>query len=273
VIDVLVLFTNEARIEAGGDPANVYDDAEVRSSVRSAMEEANAVLGNSQTNVQFRPIIDRLDGLVLTGNANDDLESIIRNQIVQGKRDLYGADIVSVVLDSASSAFSNCGFARTQRNDCGDFEPIPGCDVGEMFAEYAFHWVKYQCLSLRPTLTHEAGHNMGCEHSKADLTHFPDVVQRASFPHSFGYWIDQSGVRIKTMMTIRSGLTTVLFFSNPDVTVSGRSLGILGEADNSLTIELLAPIAANFRERNLLHRDGFESGDFSRWSRAVGLQQ
>jgi len=102
-----------------------------------------------------------------------------------------------------------------------------------------------------------------------DLAPYPGVIARASFPHSFGYWVD--AIKTKTIMTIRGGLGIALSFSNPDIVINGYSLGVLGEADNSLTIELLAPIAAEFRERDLLHADGFESGDLSRWSFTVGF--
>jgi hypothetical protein len=211
------------------------------------------------TRIRIRRI-DKLDGFTPTGISLDDLTILQQNQDIQNLRNEAHADVVSIVLRNQSSGglVSFCGRAFVQRPGCGASAPVPGCDVGEQFNDFAYHWVALNCLRSRFSLLHELAHNAGGEH---DLTSIDP--EDASFPFSFGHRVDGTGFSFGTILSVTSA-ERWLYFSNPDVFVDGFPTGLPGERDFAQTIDLLAPIMANYRP--LLFDDSFESGDLSGWS-------
>ncbi len=267
-LDVLYLYTNSARIDAGGNPSDPLDTGAIRSLIQGAVDDTNFAFEQSNLNhIRIRAVHDELlQGFTPSGTSNgfiSDLRDLRTDSDIQALRNAVDADFVSVILRNQSSGgpVFFCGYAFVQRPGCDNINPIPDCGVGESFSEYAFHWVAQNCMRTNFTFTHELGHNLGCEHHPESTSITPD---EASFPWSFAHRV-YTPVSFGTIMAPGSGAVRKLHFSNPDINFEGVPTGIVDERENARTIDALAPIAANFRNATIFS-DGFENGDETAWT-------
>lgn len=266
-IRLLVIFTEEARVETGGNPLDTSDSANLKSLIVNTIDIGNLALRKSGINVNIELGGILLDeDFVVTGNADTDLTNLQSDAGLDAARDKFWGDFFSAVFGSSSDPFF-CGAARVQRPGCGDFMPITGCDVGEAFSEFAYHWTNVNCLILKPDiLTHEIGHNLGAEHNIEAAV----PVANASFPFSFGHWIDDGAASFQTIMSVR-GFDRILRFSNPRKSYDGAPMGVSDSADNARTIEALAASVAAFRSPrpDFIFGESFEFGDLVTWPEIV----
>ncbi|MCH7545162.1 MAG: hypothetical protein IID30_02010 [Planctomycetes bacterium] len=225
-IDVMIVYTTDARIVTGG---TINTEAEAL----LAVSNTNTAFVNSLVNTQLLLVF--LDEIVYpeSGNANTDLSRLTSIgdgflDSVHAIRDAVGADNVGLFV---SSLFSLCGQAWVMRN------------VSPAFQSSSFNVSRIGCAAGNLTYAHEVGHNLGCHHNRESTN------SEGAFPYSFGFW--DPGLSFRTVMGLSGGGPRIMQFSNPLVQVGGLPTGIpegqVNSADNAKTINNTAFTMANFR--------------------------
>ncbi len=220
-IVLMSVYTPQARAAAGGT-------AQIQGQIQAAVDQANTAFINS--NMIARYFLSHTEEIAYndSGNIETDLNWVTSNSTVASLRNTYSADMVSLIT---SNGGGYCGIGWVQRN--------PGAG----FAGYAFQVTALSCLT-NSTLAHEHGHNMGMEHDPASAGVSPSG---ASYPWSFGHYVDGAFRTIMSYDVCSRGCPRVLHFSNPDVLYNGIPTGVLNQRDNAQTGDATAPIVANFR--------------------------
>jgi hypothetical protein len=253
-LDLLFLFTEEARREAGGNPNDCRDTNGVMAAIHQRINDANTAFSRSQIPARIGvATVTKLYGYTLiphNGDANNTIQNrlnITGNANIKSYRNAVGADVVSVLFDTQTN-LGPCGIANVQRHGCTYPNATPGCDVGPQFSEWTYYLDTVECTVV-DVPTHELGHVLGAEH------HYTGSIPRpiASFPYSYGYGYG-SGVPdgFETIMSQRFNPQfpiRLLQFSNPNVLYKGRPTGFADTADNAHTLRNLLPGTAAFRNR------------------------
>lgn len=140
-LDMLVLFTEEARRVAGGNPATCSDTSDVMMYVQQHINNITTAFTRSQIPAQIGVVtVTKLDGYTLipyagiSGNTIQNRSNITVNPNIKALRNAGGADIVTVLFDKHEN-LGVCGVAKVQRHGCTCLTPTPGCDVGAQFFE------------------------------------------------------------------------------------------------------------------------------------------
>lgn len=236
VLDVLVCYTTRTRQSRGGSQA-------VRDRIQLAISESNAGFINSEMPIEFNLVaMVEIDGDrpgVTEGPNAAYIEDITFNRTdIHDLRDYYGADLVSVWVNNASAAVVGIGWV---------YQGSPG------FVDYAYSVVAYP-FAIGPSYTfaHEAGHNMGGSHDRAN------AGVNGRFDYSFGYRRMSDDPKFYTIMAYSVGCTgcqSVNHWSNPKVDIarngsvapSGVAEGDPESADNAKTLTRTAPVQAAYR--------------------------
>jgi len=220
-IDLLSVYSNDALAALGSV-------ASIEAFTQAAVDSANASFFNSDMTARYRLVhVAAVDHDTL-GSTGADLSWVANESEVADLRDEFGADMVSILVDTPSS----CGTAYVQKS------PGPG------FASLAFQVSDVDCAVGGLTFAHEHGHNLGMEHNYENS----GSPGTASYPWSFGQWVDTS---FRTVMSYSEPCTgccsRTTKFSNPDVFHNGVPTGFDGSRDNARTGDSTGPIAAAFR--------------------------
>ncbi len=229
VIDVMVVYTPNTRVAAGGVAA-------IHTLIDLFLAESNSAYQNS--------LIDMQLNLVYAGETDYD-DAAGQNHLgllttsgdgvmdeVHGLRYNHLADMVALLVDTAPY----CGVAWL----------MPGNSVSSEYL--AFSVTRWDCGGM--VFAHELGHNMGCCHAPGDGG---GCFSGGLFPYSIGYrYFGQSGQQWRTVMAYSPG-TRIPNFSNPDVVHDNNPTGIPAEQPgatlNALTINQTSPTIAQFRTR------------------------
>lgn len=227
VIDVLAVYTPEARDDRGGT-------AGMQLWAQAAVDETNLAFSNSEMDARFRLVhaaeVDYHD----TGNSSADLSWVASNSTVAALRNTFGADLVGLFVADLDA----CGRGY-----------LPG----------SFQVTKNSCAVGNLTYAHEHGHNMGMAHNPEDSS-VPPVR-----PYGYGHRYD-GNYRTVMSYNCSSNCGRVPHFSNPNVDYSGLPTGIADARDNARAgDDEDSGVAANRPSLTLLW-DGFETGDLGRWS-------
>ncbi len=218
-IDMLILYTDDARAAAGGTTA-------VEATVQSAIDLTNTAYANSQITTRLRLAHTEEVAYTEGGDANADLTWLTNDPAVAALRNQYGADVVSMIVNT--SQYCGIGWLMTQ--------------VEAGFGSYAFNVVLRDCAAGNLTLAHETGHNQGCNHDPANSG------GGTSYSYSYGHFVDGSYRTIMSYTTqCTLGCPKSPYFSNPAVSYFGTPTGIEGQRDNHQTINNTALTVANFR--------------------------
>lgn len=226
-IDVMVFYTAAARVRAGGTAA-------MRAEVALAVAVSNQAYANNELVQRLRLVYTGESAIVESISFSTDLDRIRGDATVAFLRNLTRADLVSLIVDNGdSAAFCGIGFLMTTNS--------------VFFASAAFSVVERQCATGNLTFPHELGHNMGAHH---DVFVAGTDSALAAYSHGF---VDLIG-KFRTIMAYpdqcsAAGLSCprVPFFSSPDKTVGGRTIGNAATADNARTLGNTANNVANFR--------------------------
>ena len=227
-IDVMVIYTTTARTAEGNIAA-------MRARIDLAMTETRAAYLNAGVTPRLRLVHVEEVNYAETGFLDTDLtrlmnpsDGILDN--VHTLRNLYGADLVSLIVESADG----CGLAADILASAATAFQVtarPGCMTGN----YSFG--------------HEFGHLQGARH---DL-----YVDPTTTPYAYGHGYVDTVNRWRTVMAyVNHCLDTTPFtycprlqyFSNPGKLYGGAPTGVAGASENFKVLNGTALTVANFRQ-------------------------
>lgn len=221
VMDVLVVYTPQARSGAGGT-------AQIQSTIQAAIDITNTAYANSNVDAVLNLVHMQEVTYNDSGSSSTDLSFVRNDATVAALRNTHGADLVGLIVNANDA----CGRGYVQRSP------------GPSFAPFAVQVTTRSCAVGNLSFAHEFGHNQGCEHDPANGT----SPSSASYPFSFGHF--HSGA-YRTVMSYSTqctgGCSRAPYFSNPSVSHQGLPTGIANQRDNHRTINLTASIVADFR--------------------------
>lgn len=264
-LDVLVFFTEQARIDAGGDPTDPSHVDPILAVVDESYMQGNQAFENSDVNVRIEVVaVFRVLSFELTGTARGDLFKVKDDPLIAQLRRDHDADLVSFIVPHYESdpSVNYCGFAFAQRKQCWDGAPIPGCDIGPKFYDFAYHVVSEGCAARRLAWIHELIHGLGCEHARMELS---APLEWAALPSAYAFV--NEALDYKTIGSIDSRAERLLYVSNPFVFYDGNPTGELGVSYCARAIEALVLHLAALEPPipGITFADDFETGDTSVW--------
>lgn len=227
-IDIMVVYTAQARAAAGGTSA-------MQNLINLAISESNTGYANSQVNHRFILVhtqefayteSDYFTMLYDLQDANGDSLDPVHNL-----RNNYSADLVVMLVENTTY----CGLAYLMTNPDTSFAP------------YAFSLVSINCAAGYYSFGHETGHNMGSQHNRQSAR------QPGAFDYSYGLY--NTTIRFRTIMSYDcpGGCTRINYWSNPAISYQGHPTGISQSdplaAHNALSLNQTASYVANFRVR------------------------
>jgi len=225
--DVLVRYTEAARVQAGGE-------TQIQDWILWAIADSNAIYSASNIPLSLRLVGTSLaqgyvedaasmanDLYLLTDPADGVLDDTL------ALRDSRGADLVALVRADGGGA---CGIAW-----------LVGGDPAQ--ESYGYSVTALGCFTNR-TFTHELGHNMGCCHAPGDGG---GCVSGGYYPYSTGHrFTGVSGSQYRTVMAYAPG-TRIGRFSSPLQLFDGVPTGIADARDNARSIGITRLAFSNFR--------------------------
>ncbi len=227
VIDVMVVYTTDARIAAGGQTA-------IEIQIDLAIADANDAFANSLINTTLDLVHSEEVAYVESGDWTIDGPRLVAPSdgfldSVHGLRDQYGADCVSLWVNTLNTG--GIGYFPD-----GSFQGIGASGFSMLRLDNA------------PLLTfaHEIGHNFFCTHDR------PNALDIPFADYSYGYV--EPGSQWRTIMATAATPTIIPHFANPNVNWTGTNPGPTGIAegqplpsDTARTINELRTVVANFR--------------------------
>lgn len=228
-VDMLVVYNQTARAAAGGTDAMI-------ATVYLAVEETNQSYINSAVNHRVRLVHVAEVNYTETGNFNTDLTRLQNGSDgfidqVQGLRDTYGADAVSMIIETGNA----CGIGYLMQT------------LSNAFESHAYNVVARSCATGYYSFAHELGHNMSAHHDPANAG--PSL-----YPYARGHFNTAPTFPAspwRTIMTYQTSpaSTRVQYWSNPNINfpVGGDPMGIVAARDNALALNNTSATVANFR--------------------------
>ena len=254
IVDVMFVYTPAAKSWAATNNGIV-------NIINSAMQLANEAHTNSNTQVYLnmvhseevnyteQGIYTDLNNLTFTGSTNSAMD-----EVVQVLRDQYKADLVCLLEQTEEAG--GLGWLLNDTNGT---------------PSYAFCVARVQQSRLTYTVVHEWGHNMGCHHSKTQIS---QPGTNGLYSYSSGWqWDDTLALSVDpyrqrgycTVMTYEDAnndrtneYIRVARFSNPTNYYIGNSTNATGttNANNALTIRNTRAVIAAYRKAPDLDYDG-----------------
>ena len=232
-IDIMMVYDRSA---AAANP-------DIAGQLQLVIDDANQRFANSGLATRLRLVHTQMveyDGAgdigVDLGRLRDPSDGFLDE--VQGLRDLYAADQVTLVSGAGDPNFGGIAYLMGQGL------------VGPQFSEAAYGVLADSALLY--SFTHELGHNLGSAHD-----HVTDPNGQPAFPYSFGYTVPEKG--FFTIMSYSTACVNanqacrrIPLYSNPDLSFNavpiGSPEGAADAADNRKTFMATTSIVANFRQ-------------------------
>ncbi|HLH22797.1 MAG TPA: M12 family metallo-peptidase [Chloroflexota bacterium] len=255
-IDILVAYTTQARVEAGGTLAIV-------ATINSAVAEANTAYSNSQVPQTMR-LVGTMEttytsaGLTTQNGLVTDLTNVTAVDTqgrsipnapmadVRAMRDSLQADLVSLWVEGTlpPNTAGNIGIAW-----------VINSSFANNLQQFAFlgYSVVARAYATGPayTFAHETGHNLGANHDRATDASIANPL----YPYAFDFIAP--GNAFHTVMAYPDKCNfcpAILNYSNPNVTYNGVATGVAGSgataADNHQTLINTISAVVNFRQCN-----------------------
>jgi hypothetical protein len=234
VQDLLVVYNQAACNDAGGC-------AQLEVDILNAVAGTNAAYARSQVGISLNLVGMRwvdyagsdfsttLTHLSARAGSETDPDGVLDE--VRIMRDEVGADLVTMVFRRGPGTAS-CGLAYLLPGD-GDLTAAP-------FA-YNVIDMSSSCQPSDLILAHEIGHNQGADHDRETAAESarlvnpsnPDLPQPGEYQYGFRRCrdgsVDDFGAApyFYTIMAYQCGVVQpIMYFSNPDVVVSGAATGV-----------------------------------------------
>ncbi|MHB8132913.1 MAG: M12 family metallo-peptidase [Anaerolineaceae bacterium] len=229
VIDVMVVYTDDARLDAGGT-TNIINQIDLAISETNAGYERSGIyqrvnlVHSAEVNYDEETPFNWGNTLnALTSSTDGSLDQ------VHNLRNEYGADLVVMLVKN-----------------------IEYCGIGWLMTptftrdSVGFSVVSRSCSTGYYSLAHETGHNMGAHHDRATDS------GPGYYNYSHGYHAPNFAFRTIMSYDCSRYCPRINNWSNPDVFFGGQPTGIIStasnSADNRLTLNNTASIIANFRQ-------------------------
>lgn len=233
IIDVIVVYTADARSAAGGTQAMLNE-------VNSAIAITNQSYANTGITQRVRLVYTAEVTYTETGNMYTDLDRITGTtdgfmDQVHTWRNLYKADMVAMLTQNGGGF---CGLAWLMTS------------VTTGFAPNAFSVTARGCIT-NFSFGHELGHNMGSQHN-------PEDGSGGAYSYSYGYRDNVDPVRFRTVMAYAcSGASCprVNYWSNTIFNYLGDPMGNANQ-NNRLSLGNTAATVAAFRTNGLVDTIG-----------------
>ncbi|KAI2505406.1 Metallo-peptidase family M12B Reprolysin-like [Fragilaria crotonensis] len=233
-LDVMILYTKGAMCSAAGFStggtctATAQNVATIEGIIALAVAETNKAFELSGIPTKFRLVKTHYDG-----SYNDyatSWESTLGNlrnngdgklDYVHAMRDQYGADFVSMLVDT--SGYCGIGYLP--------YSPS---------AADAFTLVHWSCATGYYSFGHEIGHNMGCNHD----------IKNAGTSGGYNYGYQDPSARFRSILAYQCSSKScprIQYFSSPNLSYLGSPLGT-STANNALVIRNNLAAFANYRQ-------------------------
>lgn len=173
-VDILVLYTESARVQEGGNSAVCTDTTHIDAIIEQAKISTQLTFSyGTDTKVNFlRPY--RLTGMPTFSSGFTMLSTMSNNNNIKALRDEVGADVVVTLIADADVSSFNSGFALV----------IPD-DVNTDFSPSYYSWVKANSQRQLPKIfAHEVGHLAGLHHAQENDPISPPLAYTTE---AFGY--------------------------------------------------------------------------------------
>ncbi|MCB0713874.1 MAG: hypothetical protein KDD67_16215 [Ignavibacteriae bacterium] len=196
-IDIMVLYTEEAKIGAGGKE-------EIELETLLSVQETNISFAESGVLFHLNPVhIGQVD-YEETGDLETGLDWLSFDGEVAKRREEYAADIVILLAEESSREMSGISYL------------IP--NAHPFYACAAFGVVQRYAATLKNSFGHEVGHIMGSHHDREHNT-----TGKPFYPFAYGYVNTAKGQQ--TVMGVSSA-TRIYRWSNPFRQYDGSPTGV-----------------------------------------------
>lgn len=224
VIDVLLVYTAEARVTAGGTE-------QIELILQNAIDFANQAYLNSDVDQEVKLVATAENGYIESGKTSVEMLDEIRiSPAFHALRDDYGADLVGLVTSTLEGNVAGIAFLMTNQG------------LGSLFAPYAYSVSRLS--NLHWTLTHEMGHNMGLNHEPESAGLDPE---NAAYPYAYGHKLEGLFRTIMSYSCTQVWCPRIQYFSNPSLSYAGEATGIESERENWRVLNDTASIVSDFR--------------------------
>lgn len=250
VVDVLLGYSNGLANQLGGTSqaatrlvnlVDITNQAYANSGVSMRVRLVGTMQVNYPDNTDNGDALEKLTGYKSgSGPVTPDPAF----NALRAARDEKGADLVSLVRAFRSPENDGCGIAWLIGGDQSAYTTASapfgyavvsdGTDFDEGDSK------TYFCRD--ETLAHELGHNMGQTHN-IEISERPGV-----HAYSYGYR-EASNSGFYTVMAYRledSSQFSIRHFANPGINFAGRPTGVANVSDNTRSLNLTMPVAADF---------------------------
>jgi hypothetical protein len=219
VIDVLLLYTPNARAAAGGS-------AQIQAIASQVISDTNTIYGRSGIVTRVRLAGTTDFALTEAQSMLTDLRALSDSPVAQSLRNAARADLVQLLVSSQD--LTACGIAWLLPSlATADFPAYSVADIA--------------CVP-QYTPTHEMGHSMGSHHAPED------GATGALFPYSYGFKDAARGFRTVMAYVCSAGISCprIPNFSSP---LQSHNGGVTGTdvQNNALSIHNAATTVANWR--------------------------
>lgn len=234
IIDVMIVFDSTAKTwvaDSGGMTAFAND----------AVAKLNTAAANSNLNLTFRLVHKAEASYTYSKNLSTDLTNLQAGSgnlsTVHQWRDTYGADIVVMMVDTGSeSGWVGQGYLLDSYS--GD-------------PDYAYSVNGIRAVAISHTLTHEIGHNLGCDHSKTQKDSPGPNTKLNSYSAGW-YFTGTDAEKYHTIMAYGddgygNSYTEAPLFSTPLVNYQEKAAGHAADGDNARTIRETMDVVAAYR--------------------------
>jgi len=232
-VDLMIVADASARSWAnarGGGLATVAS---------AAVARLNAALANSGLTCRVRLVRIYEPDYAYTGGiaALGSLLAMLQSSggalsEVCNQRDLYGADVVTMFIDTGSAL------------------GVTGIGYEGVASNFAYSVCAVRSLNTAHTMSHEIGHNFGCGHSKSQR----DEPGPGIYPYAAGwYFTGTDNKHYHTIMAYNYDghasriYTPCDYFSTPLAMHRGGVAGHEEDADNALCLSLMMATVADYR--------------------------